>query len=151
MQHSPIGRVGSWAVCQIQSEEYKKIRSVGVAIAFTYPGASSVVFVTKACCSSPKETDFLFNTKMSLLWKGEVILCSVWEKPFLSSDTVTASCLGAGILTLFLPLIKQQLPTDSFHLCVALVYKLFISLTFCPPSAFCPLCTAVCSSWLLGQ
>jgi len=69
--------------------------------------------------------------------------------PYLSSDIVTASCLGAGSLALFLPLIEQQLPTGSFHLWAAFVHKLFISLTFCPPPAFSPLCTAVhyCGFW----
>lgn len=68
---------------------------------------------------------------------------------YLSSDIVIASCLGGSILALFLPLIEQQLPTDSFHLWVALVCKLHISLTFHPPPAFFPFCTAVyyCGFW----
>lgn len=154
MQHSPIGRVGCWAVAQMQFGKYKKSGVLELPSLLPTSELSVLSLCTKACCSSPKETDFLFNTKlakMCLLWKGEGILCSAWEKPLLSSDTVTASCLVAGILTLFLPFIEQQLSTDSFHLWVALVYKLFISLSFCPPSAFSPLCTAVCSSWLLGQ
>lgn len=58
---------------------------------------------------------------------------SVKKMAYLSSDIVTASCLGAGILALFLPSIEQQLPADSFHLWVALVCKLFISLTLFLP------------------
>lgn len=154
MQPSPVGRVGCWVVALMQFEEYKNKECWSCHPFYLPQSFQYCLCVMKACCCFPKETDFLCNTKlakMSPLWKGEVILCSVWEKPFLSSDIVTATCLGAGILTLFLPLIEQQLPTDLFHLWVALVHQLFISLTFCPPSAFSPLCTAVCSCWLLGQ
>lgn len=131
-----------------------------VAIPFTHPRAPGsfsqyCFWVMEAHCLSPKETDLPCNTeltKMSPLWKGEVILHSAGEKmAYLASDIVTASCLGAVFLALFLPLIEQQLPTDSFHLWVALVCKIFISLTFFPLPAFSPLCTAVCYCWLLGQ
>lgn len=143
--------------------ETSKMKSVGLTLpsilATLRPQECSPILSLVRTCLSPKETGLPCAdnsahaklTKFSMLWNWKVILHSVWEKlAYPSSDIVTASCLGTGILTLFLPLIEQQLHIDSFHLWVALLYKLFISLTSCLPPAYSPLCTALCFCWFLG-